>query len=125
MPVGPKASTPMAPARRAVIRRKGRTGRLSRRKATSIASVMPSTGNAVIALLADVMSTGRPDRNSDSARSTAICARSPSKLAFVRPLIVRPSRLRRQTAGRNLANWGAPSLPRERSWRAAVVRHDH
>jgi hypothetical protein len=27
---------------------------------------MPSTGNAVIASLADVMSTGRPDRNSDS-----------------------------------------------------------
>ena len=49
----------------------GRIGRLNRRKATSIASVMPSTGNVVMASLADVMSTGRPDRNSDSARSTA------------------------------------------------------
>jgi hypothetical protein len=64
----PEASTLMARARRAVTRRKGRTGRLNRRKATSIASVMPSTGNAVMASLADVMSTGRPDRNSDSAR---------------------------------------------------------
>jgi hypothetical protein len=124
MPVGPDASTPMAHARRAVTRRKGRTGRLNRRKATSIASVMPSTGNAVMASLADVMRTGRPDRNSDSARSTKICARSPSKLAFVRPLIIRPSRQHRQTIGRNLAKWGAEPPRRERSWRAAVVRHD-
>jgi hypothetical protein len=61
MPIGPEASTPMARARREVTRRKGRTGRLNRRNATSIASVMPSTGNAVMASLAVVMSTGRPE----------------------------------------------------------------
>src|SRR5262249_5238946 len=44
--------------------------------------------------------------------------------ALCQKLLIRLSRLRRQTVGRNLANGGAAPLPRERSWRAAVVRHD-
>ena len=84
---GPAASTPMARARRAVTSRNGRAGALNSRKAASVASVMPSTGNAATASLLDVMITGRPERNSASPRSTATCAGSPSKPDFVPPLM--------------------------------------
>jgi hypothetical protein len=89
----------MARARWAVTRRKGRTGRLNRRKATSIASVMQSTGNAVMASLADVMVpaglTGIPIAivQPRPARAHRASLRLP-------PLIIRPSRLPRQTVGR-------------------------
>jgi hypothetical protein len=54
-------------------------------------------------------------RGSNGSRSVSQFAEKP---------LIRRSRLHRQTVGRNLAKWGAEPPPRERSWRAAAVRHD-
>ena len=85
--VGPAPSSPSARARRAVIRRCGRPGAQTSLKEAKPWSVMPSTGRATAASPPALMMTGRPDRNSASARSTATCLGLPNRSDFPFPLM--------------------------------------